>query len=188
MDTVRFRRVLVSALLALAVVLPGMAAPAAAAPADRGDHGAQAQCRYKSSQLDGWAGAMRLNRMTVQPPTLYATSEGRVGWRMLVQRRYDNSPWKRIFASVIKRAPATPTQPAALGPLSAHINSPQFIPDGSGGYLGASYRVVLRFYWYSPTGSLLRTERHRVAFYDVMRDGSYLWTDVGNCHHGWIFP
>jgi hypothetical protein len=188
MDTVRTRRVFVSTLLALAVVLPAAAAPAAAALPDRGARGAQAECRYKSTKIDGWAGGMRLNRLTVQPPTLYAATEDIVGWRILVQRRYDNGTWKRTFASVIKRAPATPTQAAALSPLSAHINSPQFIPDGKGGYLGASYRVVLRFYWYSAQGTLLRTERHQVGFYDVMRDGAYMWTDPGSCYHSWIFP
>ncbi len=181
-------RVISIALLAL--VVGGLASPAAAAAAaapDRGDHGAQARCMYKSSYVPGW-GAMRLNRLTVMPPTLFSVdAPGVVGWRLLIQRTYDRNTWKRIFASVIQKSTATPTEAAVLNPLSALINSPLFLPDGHGGYLSAEYRALLRFYWYGSDGSVIRAERHRVVFYDVLRDGNYLWTDTGLCYHGVLF-
>lgn len=184
------RRLLSVAALAVATSTSAVATPVAAAAAatDRGDHGAQARCMYTSVELPGWSGAMRLNRIRVMPPTLLAVGgAGEVGWRFVVQRRYDVGNWKRIFASRIQRATATPSQPAAFSSMSAHINSPLFISDGQGGFRSADYRVVLKLYWFDAAGSIARLERHRMDHYDVFRDGNYLWTDRGLCTHGWIF-
>jgi hypothetical protein len=177
-----------AAILVLAVIAVSPAAVAAAVP-DRGDHGAQARCLYKSVELEGWAGAMRLNRLTVQPPTLFAIeAPSKVGWRLIVQRRPDFGTWKTIFTSARQTAPATPTTPADLSPLSALIDSPLFVRNGSGDYIGVDYRAALKFYWFNSDGSTRLIERHRVRSYDTFRAGAYQWTDTGACHHAWVFP
>ena len=182
------RRGIAGAALAFCFALAGPAGPALAVAPDFGDHGAQARCRYQSVDLAGWSGAMRLKRITVQPPTLFAVSGStQVGWRVLVQRRYDSGTWKRVFASAIHKAPAKATTAAAFSPLGALINSPLFVSDGAGGFRSADYRVVLMFYWFGADGAAQRLERHRVLFYDTLRDGAYQWTDDRLCHHGWIF-
>jgi hypothetical protein len=180
----------VTAVLIATVALGVLPASAAAAVngGDRGDHGAQGQCRYASTQVPGWSGGMRLKRVTVQPPTLFSDGgPGQVGWRMLVQHRYDSARWERIFASGIQRAEATPTSAAPFTRMTALIDSPMVVKDESGAFVGVDYRVILRFYWFAPDGSIERVERTRLASYDTFRDGEYLWTDVGRCHHAWIW-
>lgn len=44
-----------------------------------------------------------------------------------------------------------------------------------------------RFYWFDESGKLVGTERSLAADYGVFRDGSYVWTDIGECNHGWLF-
>lgn len=182
------RRLAVGTAFALSVMLTALSPLTAAAVPDRGDHGAQAQCRYASAESTGWSGSMRLNRLTIQPPTLYSVAApGEVGWRFIVQRSYDSNTWTRIFTSLTQRASATPSQAASFSALSAYINSPVLLPDGQGGYLHADYRAVLQFKWYADDGSIERSESHRVQFYDVLRDGAYFWTDAGDCSHAWAF-
>lgn len=173
--------------LSLALVSPGATAFAQPLP-DRGDHGAQARCLYRQTAYTGWAGAMRLLRLRVLPPTLFAQAGATsVGWRLNVQRASDDQGWRRIFTSKLERASATPTQAGALQPLEAYIGSPLQIKNAQGDYISVSYRAVLRFYWFDESGNLVGTERSLAGDYGVFRDGSYLWTDIGECNHGWLF-
>jgi len=127
---------------------------------------------------------MKLKRIKVMPPELYALATGQsVGWRFVVQRRYDSGSWKRIFASVIQKRAAAPTESGAFSPMVAHIRTPALLPGG----VGAEYRIRVRFYWYDAAGEPLTQARYRLPEYDVFRDGTYVWTDSHACHHAWIF-
>jgi hypothetical protein len=168
--------------LTAASLVFGVAAPAAAALPNLGDHGAQAVCRYKLAPYGRYLGAARLMRVAVLPPTLYTQHEpGLVGWRIQVFRRYDFNPWKRIFTSVTQKAEATPFTPAALTTLFATINSPLFLSDNR----HADYRAVALFYWFNPDGSVARTERHPFGVHDWFRGAEYYWT-AAMCDHGFL--
>ena len=173
--------------LSLALVAPGATAFAQPLP-DRGDHGAQARCLYRSTTSPGFSGAMRLLRLRVLPPTLFAPAGATsVGWRLNVQRASDDEGWRRVFTSKLQRASATSTQAGALGPLEAYIGSPLEIKNAQGDYISVSYRAVLRFYWFDESGKLVAAERSLADGYGVFRNGTYLWTDTGECNHGWLF-
>jgi len=174
--------------LALSFALAGPAVASAQSLADGGDHGAQARCLYRSATAPGFSDAMRLMRLRVLPPTLFAQNGATtVGWRLNVQRSSDDHPWQRVFTSKLQRASATPTQAAALQSLEAYIGSPLLVKNAQGDYIGVSYRAVLRFYWFDQDGNLVRSERTLADSYDVFRDGAYLWTDTRECSHAWTF-
>lgn len=182
-------RAISAAWMAVCLALLAAAAPAQASSlSDQGDHGAQTRCMFRTAEVTtNWTG-IRLVRISVLPPTLFAPAGATtVGWRLIVQRAYENQPLRRIFASVVQRRPATATQPAALTPLSARVNSPLFVSDGQGGYQTSIYRAVLEFYWFDASNRLVAKERHVVGNYDSFRDGSFLWTENGHCEHAWIF-
>lgn len=173
--------------LSFALVSPGAAAFAQPLP-DRGDHGAQARCLYRETDYPGWGGAMRLLRLRVLAPTLFAQAGATsVGWRLNVQRATDDQGWRRVFTSKLERASATSTRAGELEALEAYIGSPLEIKNAQGDYISASYRAVLRFYWFDESGKLVGTERSLADGYGVFRDGKYLWTDTGDCSHGWLF-
>lgn len=175
--------------LGLCFALAGPAATAFAQPLpDRGDHGAEARCLYRQTTSPGFSSAMRLLRLRVMPPTLFAqTGATAVGWRLKVQRAVDGQGWQRVFTSKLQRASATPTQAGAFQPLEAYIGSPLDIKNAQGEYVSVSYRAVLRFYWFDESGKLVDAEGSRAHGYGVFRNGEYLWTDTGACQHGWLF-
>ncbi len=104
-----------------------------------------------------------------------------------MQAASDDHGWLRIFTSKLQRASATSTQAGAFEPLEAYIGSPLFVKNAQGEYIGVSYRAVLRFYWFNASGQLVGEERSLATGYGVFRNGAYLWTDMGECSHGWLF-
>lgn len=179
-------RSVAAAALGLSFVLAGPAAAAAAPPPDRGDYGAQARCMYRATTTSSGESAMRLLRLRVLPPTLFAQPGATtVGWRLIVQRAADNEGWRRIFTSKLQRATATPNQPGALQPLEAYIGSPLFVKNAQGDYVGVAYRALLRFYWFDASGKVVGAERSFADGYGVFRNGTYLWSDTGKCDHAW---
>lgn len=182
-------RAISAACMAVCLALLAAAVPAqASALPDQGDHGAQARCMFRTAEVTTNRTGIRLVRINVLPPTLFAPAGSTtVGWRLIVQRAYENEALKRIFTSVLQRSPATATQPGGLRPLSARVNSPLFVPDGHGSYRTSIYRAVLEFYWFDASNGLVAKERHIVGNYDSFRDGSFLWTENGDCEHAWIF-
>lgn len=180
------RRSAAAIALALVVLAPSML-PAAAAPAAvSAPYGVQTYCRYRSMEVDGNTG-FRLRKLLAGPPTdLYANKAGQmVGWRLIVQRRYDEGLWRRIFASVTRKSTASPTEPGVFSALRAkigYVDSVDRWPNGR----HTEFRAVLQFFWYRYDGSVSRSERHVADTYPVYRDGEYQFTSYGSCAGAWL--
>jgi len=184
------RRLIITA-TAVALMLSSLissAAVAAAGTPESGPYGTQLLCKYRSFEVEGTTG-FRLRRVAVDPPTdLYARrTEQTVGWRLLVQRRYDGENWKRIFASVIQKSTATPTEPGVFSQLFAKIDYIDGIDRWPNGR-HSEFRAVLKFYWYRKDGTIATSERYANHIYHAYRDGEYQFTSNGSCEGAWLDP
>lgn len=152
----RLSRVVVLALIGLALGAGPAATPAAAGVID---HGAIASCRYNVTEggTYGWTEAL-LRKIAVRPPVMPkpvgATS---VGWRFVVERSLDgeNGPWRVISRSPLQRA----AKSADFTPMRVWVTVPSDnnTPNGQS---SVRYHVTLKMFWYRADGSVQAKDTH----------------------------
>jgi len=186
----RGRKALTTAIaLAFAALIATAAPTMAASPS----HGVQANCLYKSIDINGGTG-FELQKIVVQPPTtLFGHSAGQtVGFRVIVQRSYPNNDgptphdkWVGVFKSKIQTAVASPNQAGAFTAVKARINYVAGVDEYPHGYR-SWFRTIVKFYRFNPNGSIASHGRHKVPHFDLIRDGEYVTTQYGVCDGAWL--
>lgn len=169
----RLSRVVVLALIGLAVGAGPAATPAAAGVLD---HGAIANCRYNVTEggTYGWTEAL-LKKFAVRPPVMpRPAGAASVGWRFVVERSLDreNTPWRLIYRSPLQRA----AKSADLTPMSVNVSVP---PDSDtpNGQSYVLYRVTLKMFWYRSDGSVQTKVSHLVNDMHVIVGGDEQYID-----------
>lgn len=169
----RLSRVVVLALMGLALGAGPAAPPAAAGVLD---HGAIANCRYNVTEggTYGWTEAL-LRKIAISPPVMpKPAGAASVGWRFVVKRSLDraNTPWRVIYRSPLQRA----AKSAGFTPMRAWVNVPSDnnTPNGQD---SVWYQVTLKMFWYRSDGSVQTKVSHLVNDMHVIVAGEEQYID-----------
>ncbi len=160
--------------LVLGLLLTSLAVAPAAADTDLGEQGTVgphrlldtrenpgAICRYDGSH-GSWGYLITVESMSVRPPRVRATFDSqKVGWRILVQRSKDGSPWTTVKRSGVQMVTATTTEDAPFARMKLDFDAPL--------QTNRRFRAVVRMMWYRADGSLQGSSRHAVDRYRTVK-------------------
>lgn len=133
---------------------------------------AGAICKYPS--FASGANKTWLSKVIAQPPSIWwpdrssdsNTEHGKVGWKFLVQFN-GGSGWSTVVKSSLQKgtayedsqSPYNPSTKAPLTKMSVGVNAKA---KGAG-----NWRVVVKMFWYKPSGAKLGSATHVVQYYTV---------------------
>jgi len=118
------------------------------------------ECFYESTNPNSPTDST-LEGLQVRPPAVFATNSTAgvdtqdVGWQFIVLSSQNLTTWTEVLRTSIHFKSATDSQPAAFGKRGTN-----FLGDSS-----KSYRIVVKTYWLSNSGSVAGDAKNRVDFY-----------------------
>ncbi len=129
----------------------------------------------------------RLSRIVVNAPTkLHAKWPGQmVGWRFKMQQApMAGLGYHQIFAGRVHSAIPAVGQPAEFS--AKHVDIVWKQPIQNFDQIGPFYRIIAKFYWFRPDGSVRGLERHLLSPYNMYVDGvKTAWLIYGGCYELW---